>query len=65
MERTEHISKTEVLHELYHLCNEINFDDTHEIISSAESEEEADFFRTVTDFVLQQKQKRVIAEMRF
>lgn len=29
----------------------------HEMISGAESEEEADFFRTVTDFVLQQKQK--------
>ena len=27
--------------------------------------EEADFFRTVTDFVLQQKQKKVIAEKRF
>ena len=30
--------KTEVLHELYHLCNEINFNDSHEIISSAESD---------------------------
>lgn len=55
------MSKNEVLHELYHLCNEINFNDSHEIISSAKSEEEADFFRVVTDFVLQQKQKRVIA----
>lgn len=27
--------------------------------------EEADFFRTVTDFVLQQKQKRVVAERGF
>lgn len=39
-------------------------DSRHEIISSAESEE-ANFFRAVTDFVLQQKQKRVIAEKRF
>ena len=57
--------KTEVLHELYNLCSEINFNDSHEIISSAESEEEAEFFKTVTDFVLQQKQKKVIAEKRF
>ena len=64
-QKSINMSKTEVLHELYHLCNEINFHDSHEIISSAESEEEADFFRTVTDFVLQQKQKRVIAEKRF
>lgn len=59
------MSKAEVLHELYNLCNEINFNDSHEIISSAESEEEADFFKTITDFVLQQKQKKAIAEKRF
>ena len=59
------MSKIEALHDLYHLCNEINFTDSHEIISSAESEEEAAFFRIVTDFVLQQKQKKVIAEKRF
>ena len=59
------MSKAEILHELYHQCSEINFNDSHEIISSAESEEEADFFRIVTDFVLQQKQKKVIEEKRF
>ena len=59
------MSKVEALHEFYHLCNEINFNDSHEIISSAESEEEADFFKIITDFVLQQKQKKVIAEKRF
>lgn len=59
------MSKAEVLHELYNLCNEINFDDSHELISSAKSEEEAAFFKVVTDFVLQQKQKKVIAEKRF
>ena len=58
------MSKAEILHELYHQCSEINFNDSHEIISSAESEEEADFFRIVTDFVLQQKQKKVIEENR-
>lgn len=59
------MSKVEALHELYHLCCEINFNDSHEIISRAESEEEAAFFQLVTDFVLQQKQKKVIAEKRF
>ena len=57
------MSKAEELHELYNLCIEINFNDSHEIISSAESEAEADFFKAVTDFVLQQK--KVIAEKRF
>lgn len=59
------MSKTEILHELYTQCNQINFNDSHEIISSAKSEEEADFFRIVTDFILQQKQKKVIMEKRF
>ena len=59
------MSIAEVLHELYILCSEINFTDSHEIISSAQSEDEADFFKAVTDFVLQQKQKKVIAEKRF
>lgn len=59
------MSKAEALHELYNLCNEINFNDSHEILSGAESEEEADFFKAVTDFILQQKQKKVIAEKRF
>ena len=63
--KEEIMSKAEILHELYKQCSEINFNDSHKIISSAESEEEADFFRVVTDFVLQQKQKKVIEEKRF
>ena len=59
------MSKSELLHELYNQCKEINFDESSEILSSAKSDEEADFFRIVTDFVLQQKQKKVIAEKRF
>lgn len=59
------MSKAEALHELYNLCNDINFDDSHEILSSAESEEEKVFFKVVADLILQQKQKKVIAEKRF
>ena len=59
------MSKSELLHELYNQCKDINFDESPEILSSAQSEEEADFFRIVTDFVLQQKQKKVILEKRF
>ncbi len=59
------MSKVEILHELYNQCGNINFNDSHEIISSARTEEEADFFRVVTDFILQQKQKRAIDEKRF
>lgn len=59
------MSKIEILHELYNQCGDINFNDSHELISGARSKEEADFFRVVTDFILQQKQKKAIIEKRF
>lgn len=65
MRRGFYMSKSELLHELYNQCKDINFDESPEILSSAKSEEAADFFRIVTDFVLQQKQKKVILEKRF
>jgi len=59
------MSKTEALHELYILCREFNFDDTHVLLENAESKEEKDFIRTVTNFILQQRQEKAIAEKRF
>lgn len=52
MRRGFYMSKSELLHELYNQCKDISFDKSPEILSSAQSEEEADFFRIVTDFVL-------------
>jgi hypothetical protein len=59
------MSKSEVLHELYNQCKDINFDESFALMKEANSREEEEFFRVVTDFVLQQKQQRVIAEKRF
>ncbi len=59
------MSKNEVLHQLYEQCLKINFDDTHDLLENAETKEEKDFVRLITDFVLQQRQKKVIAEKRF
>lgn len=59
------MSKSEVLHELYTQCKEINFTESHEILSHAKTTEEAEFFRAVTDFILQQKQRKAIEEKRF
>ncbi|MBR6400809.1 MAG: hypothetical protein IKS17_06255 [Firmicutes bacterium] len=59
------MSNTEILHQLYEQCKDINFDESYDIISNAADDDEADFFRTITDFILQQKQKKVIAEKRF
>ena len=57
--------KSDQMHDFYTACKDINFDDTSEMFKNAESEEEKDFVRLVTDFVLQQKQKRVIREKRY
>ena len=60
-----HMSKSELIHELYEQCKDLNFDDTYQLIKYAKSEEEREFLRVVTDCILQQKQKRVIRENKF
>ena len=57
------MSKEQAIHELYLICKDINFDDTFDMIKNAESKEERDFVRVVTDFILQQKQEKAIAEI--
>ncbi len=57
--------KWKQMHDFYIACKEINFDETSEMFENAGSEEEKDFVRVVTDFVLQQKQKRVLQENKF
>jgi len=59
------MSKSEVLHELYEQCKDLNFDEAYPLIKNAESEEEKSFLRNVTNYILQQKQKIVIREKRF
>ena len=49
---------TEVLHELYEKCKDIDFDEGFDVVSAAKSEDEAEFFWAVTDFIIQQKQKK-------
>ena len=57
--------KAEIMHDFYKACEGINFDETFDMFLMAESEEEKDFIRLITDFVLQQKQKKAIMEKRF
>ena len=59
------MSKSEVIHELYEQCKDINFDESYQLIKNARSEEERDSIRIIADFILQQKQKKVILEKRF
>ena len=57
--------KSEMLHELYKTCQDIELGEAFDLISDAKTTDEADFIRVVTDYVLQQKQEKVIAEKRF
>ena len=59
------MSKQEAIHELYISCKEINVDETQNLVTAAQTEEEADFINLVTDFMIQQRQKRAIAKKRF
>ena len=59
------MSKPEIVHELYKVCKDINVEEADDLVIQAEDAEEKGFIRTLTDYVLQQKQKRVVAEKRF
>ena len=59
------MSKADVLHELYEQCKDIDADDVHDLIVSAESPEEADFISGVTDLILREKQRSIIADKVF
>ena len=59
------VSRADVIHELYEQCKDMDFDESYQLIKNARSEEERDFIRLVADFILQQKQKKVIQENMF
>ena len=59
------MSNTEALHQLFTQCQKINFDESYGIIESAQSDDEAEFFKMATDLILRQKQKKAIEENRF
>ena len=59
------MSKTEAAKKLYEECKDMDIDETMELVLNAETEEEQDFFSMLSDFILQRKQKKVIAQKRF
>ena len=44
---------------------DMDIEETMDLVLSAETEEEQDFFSMLSDFILQRKQKHVIAQKRF
>ena len=59
------MSKAEAARKLYEECKDMDIDETTELVLNAETEEEQDFFSMLSDFILQRKQKKVIAQKRF
>ena len=59
------MSKAEAAKKLYEDCKDMDIDETMELVLNAETEEEQDFFSMLSDFILQRKQKKVIAQKRF
>ena len=56
---------TRFLKDFYNKCKDLEITDSMSMIEQADTEDEANFFRLISDFILQQKQKQVIAEKRF
>ena len=59
------MSKIEVAKKLYAQCRDMDMDETMELVLSAETEEDKEFFSLLGDFILQRKQQEVIKEKRF
>ena len=59
------MSKAEAAKKLYEECKDMDIDETMELVLNAETEEEQDFFSMLSDFILQRRQKKVIAQKRF
>lgn len=59
------MSTNEVLKMLYKECLNLELDEATQLILEAETEEEQEFYFVISDFVLQQRQKKVIREYRF
>ncbi len=59
------MSNIEAARQLYEQCKDMDIDETRELVLAAKSEDEIEFFSYLSDFVLQRKQKEVIAQGRF
>ena len=59
------MSRIEAAKKLYDTCRDMDIEETMELVLSAETEEEGDFFSLLSDFILQRKQREVIAQKGF
>ena len=54
------MTNSKAIHELYEQCKTLNFDETSELIKKAESQEEKEFIRTVSNLILQQMSRGIL-----
>ena len=59
------MSDASVIKELYNRCMEMDAEDTIDLALSAETKEEQEFIEMISNYVLQVKQKEVIAQRKF
>ena len=59
------MSESEALHQLYEVCKNMSLDKANEILINTNDKEEQGFISVVSDYFLQQRQKKVVAEKRF
>ena len=58
-------SGIEAAKKLYNTCRDMDIEETMELVLNAETEEEGEFFSLLSDFILQRKQREVIAQKEF
>ena len=59
------MQKAEAIHELYEICKNIDFEEIDDITIQAKDEDEKEFYRVATDCILQQRQKKIVADKVF
>lgn len=59
------MSDVNAIKELYNKCKELDAEDTMELALNAETEEEQRFIEMISDYILQLKQKEVVAQGKF
>lgn len=59
------MSNVESVKQLYEKCKDMDIEETLELVLSAETEEEKEFFSMVSDFLLQKQQAVVISKERY
>ena len=55
----------EVFKEMYRCCKEMDVEDTVDLALNAETQEEQEFVEVITNYILQTRQKEVIAQGKF